>query len=103
MRFEPAIVELAGDPRQKFEAFSFTEGINKPEDLKPGMKLAGIVTNVTAFGRRVNADGSFTATLFLPNRSGGEESFESLTTPEAVLALFERRFADAIPLMPAIR
>jgi protein Tex len=42
------------DPRQQFEAFSFTEGINKPEDLKPGMKLPGIVTNVTAFGAFVD-------------------------------------------------
>ncbi len=47
-----------------------------------------------------NADGSFTATLFLPNQ--GEESFQILTTPEAVFALFERRFADAIPLMPRL-
>jgi protein Tex len=42
------------DPRQKFEAFSFQEGVNKPEDLKPGMKLPGIVTNVTAFGAFVD-------------------------------------------------
>ncbi len=42
------------DPRQKFEAFSFTEGVNKPGDLKPGMKLPGIVTNVTAFGAFVD-------------------------------------------------
>jgi len=42
------------DPRQKFEAFSFTEGVNKPEDLKVGMKLPGIVTNVTAFGAFVD-------------------------------------------------
>jgi uncharacterized protein len=42
------------DPRQKFEAFSFTEGVNKVEDLKPGMKLPGIVTNVTAFGAFVD-------------------------------------------------
>ncbi len=47
-----------------------------------------------------NVDGSFTVTLFLPNQ--GEESFEALTTPEAVRALFERRFADAIPLMPGL-
>jgi kynurenine 3-monooxygenase len=47
-----------------------------------------------------NIDGSFTVTLFLPNR--GEESFEALTTPRAVLALFERRFPDAIPLMPRL-
>ncbi len=42
------------DPRQKFETFSFAEGVNKPEDLKPGMKLPGIVTNVTAFGAFVD-------------------------------------------------
>ncbi len=42
------------DPRQKFEAFSFKEGINRPEDLKPGMKLPGLVTNVTAFGAFVD-------------------------------------------------
>jgi uncharacterized protein len=42
------------DPRQKFEAFSFTEGVNPPTDLKPGMKLPGIVTNVTAFGAFVD-------------------------------------------------
>jgi kynurenine 3-monooxygenase len=47
-----------------------------------------------------NADGSFTATLFLPQK--GAESFEALTTPAAVHALFERRFADAIPLMPRL-
>ncbi len=42
------------DPRRQFEAFSFAEGVNKPEDLKPGMKLPGIVTNVTAFGAFVD-------------------------------------------------
>jgi uncharacterized protein len=42
------------DPREKFETFSFQEGVNKPEDLKPGMKLPGLVTNVTAFGAFVD-------------------------------------------------
>jgi protein Tex len=42
------------DPRQQFEAFSFAEGVSKPADLKPGMKLPGIVTNVTAFGAFVD-------------------------------------------------
>jgi uncharacterized protein len=42
------------DPRQQFEAFSFAEGVEKPEDLKPGMKLPGIVTNVAAFGAFVD-------------------------------------------------
>ena len=42
------------DPREQFEAFSFQEGVNKPEDLKNGMRLPGIVTNVTAFGAFVD-------------------------------------------------
>lgn len=42
------------DPREQFEAFSFADGVNKIEDLKPGMKLPGIVTNVTAFGAFVD-------------------------------------------------
>ncbi len=42
------------DPRQAFEAFSFADGVEKMEDLYPGMKLPGIVTNVTAFGAFVD-------------------------------------------------
>ncbi len=38
------------DPRKVFEIFSFTEGVNTINDLKIGMKLPGIVTNVTNFG-----------------------------------------------------
>lgn len=42
------------DPRKSFEIFSFAEGIEKPEDLRVGMKLQGIVTNVTNFGAFVD-------------------------------------------------
>lgn len=42
------------DPRKQFEVFSFAEGVNKMEDLQPGMRLPGIVTNVTAFGAFVD-------------------------------------------------
>jgi len=42
------------DPREKFEPFSFAEGISKIEDVRPGMQLPGIVTNVTAFGAFVD-------------------------------------------------
>jgi uncharacterized protein len=42
------------DPREVFEAFAFTEGVEKIEDVKPGMKLPGIVTNITAFGAFVD-------------------------------------------------
>jgi uncharacterized protein len=42
------------DPRENFEAFQFAEGIEKMEDLKPGMKLPGIITNITKFGAFVD-------------------------------------------------
>jgi protein Tex len=37
------------DPREELTAFSFGN-VNKPEDLRTGMVLPGIVTNITAFG-----------------------------------------------------
>jgi uncharacterized protein len=51
------LLELAKpgrDPREQFELVRFTEGVEKIEDVKPGMKLPGIVTNVTAFGAFVD-------------------------------------------------
>jgi uncharacterized protein len=42
------------DPRDRFEAFSFADGIDTIEDLREGMVLPGIVTNVTAFGAFVD-------------------------------------------------
>jgi uncharacterized protein len=42
------------DPRKSFEVFRFHESVRTMEDLKPGMKLPGIVTNVTAFGAFVD-------------------------------------------------
>jgi uncharacterized protein len=42
------------DPREKFEAFSFEDGIHEIKDLKVGMVLPGIVTNVTNFGAFVD-------------------------------------------------
>ena len=41
------------DPRAQFEAFNFGD-VHTMNDLKPGMKLPGIVTNVTAFGAFVD-------------------------------------------------
>jgi uncharacterized protein len=38
------------DPRKNFELFEFAEGVKEMKDLRPGMKLPGIITNVTKFG-----------------------------------------------------
>ena len=42
------------DPREKFEPFAFAEGVKTLGDLKPGLRLPGIVTNVTRFGAFVD-------------------------------------------------
>lgn len=42
------------DPRSPIEEFRFADGISSMEDLKPGMKVPGIVTNITNFGAFVD-------------------------------------------------
>jgi uncharacterized protein len=42
------------DPRDPFETFAFAEGIADIKDLRTGMTLPGIVTNVTRFGAFVD-------------------------------------------------
>jgi len=42
------------DPRDSFEPPKFRDDVNCVEDLKPGMALEGVVTNVTAFGAFVD-------------------------------------------------
>jgi protein Tex len=42
------------DPRPAFSVFSFAEHVSDISDLRPGMRLPGIVTNVTAFGAFVD-------------------------------------------------
>jgi uncharacterized protein len=54
---EDILKELAKpgrDPREKFEAFSFLDGVDSMDKLVVGMTMPGIVTNVTAFGAFVD-------------------------------------------------
>jgi protein Tex len=51
------LVELAKpgrDPRSEFRAVKFSEGVHELEDLREGMVLEGVVTNVTRFGAFVD-------------------------------------------------
>ena len=57
----PTLTDIIGelakpgrDPREPFEHFSFDENVSTIQDLQPGMKLPGIVTNVTNFGAFVD-------------------------------------------------
>ncbi|RRB07291.1 Tex family protein [Larkinella rosea] len=42
------------DPRESLAVFEYDERVRKPEDLREGMLLPGVVTNVTAFGAFVD-------------------------------------------------
>ena len=46
--------EPGRDPRPAFKTAAFTEGVETLADLKPGMVLEGVVTNVAAFGAFVD-------------------------------------------------
>jgi uncharacterized protein len=48
------LVKPGRDPRDPFETFSFSDDVSKITDLIPGMRLPGIVTNVTNFGAFVD-------------------------------------------------
>ncbi len=48
------LIKPGRDPRKVFEPPKFREDVTKIEDLKEGMKLEGVVTNVTAFGAFVD-------------------------------------------------
>ncbi len=55
--FDDIVKELqkpGRDPRKKAQVLEFDSSIRTIEDLRIGMKLTGIVTNVTAFGAFVN-------------------------------------------------
>jgi uncharacterized protein len=42
------------DPRDQFDPFAFADEVQSIEDVQPGMRLPGIITNVTAFGAFVD-------------------------------------------------
>jgi uncharacterized protein len=48
------LIKPGRDPRQAFEPPKFRDDVTKIEDVKEGMKLEGVVTNVTAFGAFVD-------------------------------------------------
>ncbi|MBP7510057.1 MAG: helix-hairpin-helix domain-containing protein, partial [Prolixibacteraceae bacterium] len=44
------LVKPGRDPRDKIRVLEFDENIKTIEDLRPGMELPGIITNITRFG-----------------------------------------------------
>ncbi len=57
LTLEDILKELAKpsrDPRDEIAIFEYAEGIKTMEDVRPGMTLPGVVTNITAFGAFVD-------------------------------------------------
>jgi len=81
-------------------------GDEKPPAIGHGSSLFAIEPNALHIWPRgsymcialPNAEGSFTVTLFLP--SHGDPSFDTVATPAAARAFFERDFTDLLPLIP---
>jgi uncharacterized protein len=49
-----ALAKPGLDPRSRIKIFEFAKGITKPEHLEPGMRIPGIITNITRFGAFVD-------------------------------------------------
>ncbi len=89
------------DPRAAFEPPAFREDVCTIEDVRPGMKLEGIVTNVTAFGAfvdiGVHQDGlihvSELADRFIRDPSEVVKSGDKLTVRVLDVDLARRRIA----------
>jgi uncharacterized protein len=48
------LIQPSRDPRPEFKTISYTQGINKISDLKIGLTLQGVISNVTNFGAFVD-------------------------------------------------
>ena len=97
------------DPRERFEAFAFAD-VSKLEDLKPGMRLPGIVTNVAAFGAFVDVgvhqDGlvhvSELADAFVREPSEAVKARQKVMVTVLEVDLARRRIALSMKSRPVI-
>ena len=97
------------DPRERFETFAFG-AVAKLEDVKPGMKLPGIVTNVAAFGAfvdiGVHQDGlvhvSEVADVFVQNPSDVLKVQQRVHVTVLEVDLERRRIALSLKSKPVI-
>jgi uncharacterized protein len=98
------------DPREQFEAFSFAEGIARIEDVQPGMRLPGIVTNITNFGAfvdiGVHQDGlvhiSEMADRFVKNPADAVKLHQKVTVTVLEVDMQRKRIALSLRSKPRI-
>jgi uncharacterized protein len=99
------------DPRDPFEVFAFAEGIETIKDLRTGMQLPGIVTNVTRFGAfvdiGVHQDGlvhiSQLADRFVKDPAHVVKVNQKVTVTVLEVDLERRRIALSMKQQPAPR
>jgi uncharacterized protein len=97
------------DPRERFESFAFG-AVSKLEDVRPGMKLPGIVTNVAAFGAfvdiGVHQDGlvhvSEVSDVFVANPSDVLKVQQRVRVTVLEVDLERRRIALSLKSQPVI-
>ncbi len=98
------------DPREQFEAFSFAEGIARMEDVQPGMRLPGIVTNITNFGAfvdiGVHQDGlvhiSEMADRFVKNPADAVKLHQKVTVTVLEVDMQRKRIALSLRSKPRV-
>jgi uncharacterized protein len=73
------------DPREDFELFEFEEGVESIEDLREGMVLKGVVTNVTRFGAFVDIGVHQDGLVHI-----SELSHDYVTNPEEVVKVGDK-------------
>ncbi len=96
------------DPREQFEAFSFADGISRMEDVQPGMRLPGIVTNITNFGAfvdiGVHQDGlvhiSEIADRFVKNTTDAVKLHQRVTVTVLEVDMKRKRIALSLRSVP---
>ena len=99
------------DPRQEFKPFEFDAGVKEMGDLSAGMKLPGIVTNVTAFGAFVDVgvhqDGlvhiSELADRFVSNPHNVVKVNQEVTVTVMEVDLARKRIALSMKTIPGER
>lgn len=86
------LVKPGRDPREEAQAFEFASDIHTIEDLKEGMVLPGIVTNVTAFGAFVDIGIKQNGLIHVSQMSvpGADGRRQRITDPSKAVKLHQK-------------
>lgn len=94
------LVKPGRDPREETQAFEFASDIHTIDDLKDGMVLPGIVTNVTAFGAFVDIGIKQNGLIHVSqmSASGPDGRRQRVTDPSKVVKLHQKVSVTVVSL-----